>query len=171
MKWYIFDLDNTLIYTDSLNNESYNFALKYKGLTTIKTCGRVTREIILECYPYIRDEDIKEIIDIKRRYFNSNLDKTILNILLEEVLKSQENHHCILWTSAEKERTWKLLKYYDMDSLFNYVIISDKKNIINDIKFICDLAECDLKELIIFEDNLVVIEELENLHVKVINVN
>jgi len=66
MMRHVFDLDNTLIYTDSLNNDSYNYALKKLGLATINDCKRITRDVILSKYPEINSFQKNEIIELKQ---------------------------------------------------------------------------------------------------------
>lgn len=47
MKRHVFDLDNTLIYTDLLNNDSYNYALNLLGLATIVDCKGLLEMLFL----------------------------------------------------------------------------------------------------------------------------
>ena len=118
MKKYVFDLDNTLIYTDSLNNDSYNYALKYQGLSHINKFKRITREIVFENYPNINKIQMCEIINLKCEYFINNLHITEVNESLVTLLRSQEKNDCILWTSAEERRARAILEYYNMNNLF-----------------------------------------------------
>jgi len=80
MKRYIFDLDNTLVYTDSLNNDSYNYALKKLGLASINDCKRITRDVILSKYPELNSFQKNEIIELKQKYFMNNLKRTSPNM-------------------------------------------------------------------------------------------
>lgn len=67
MKCYVFDLDNTLVFTDVLNNEAYNFVLKKFGLSEIRYVDRITREIIFQKYPCI--EKLKDEITALKQFF------------------------------------------------------------------------------------------------------
>lgn len=69
MKRYVFDLDNTLIYTDSLNNDSYNYALSLQGLAPINDCKRITRDIVFKKYPNLNNVQKNKIIELKQEYF------------------------------------------------------------------------------------------------------
>lgn len=41
---YLFDLDETLIHSDSLNSDAYNYALEKCGYPRIEDCLRLTRD-------------------------------------------------------------------------------------------------------------------------------
>ncbi|WP_294166841.1 HAD family hydrolase [uncultured Clostridium sp.] len=170
IKKYVFDLDNTLIYTDFLNNEAYNYALKCIGLQPMDNYKRVTREIVFKKYPNIRKIQENKILELKKEYFINNMQLAKLNGLLIEMLKSLNRNDCILWTSADETRTRAILKYYNMTSLFKCMVFSSKKNVMNDIEEICKLHECNLNQLVIYEDNLRLIDELKKLKLNVVEV-
>ena len=159
MKKYVFDLDNTLIYTDSLNNDSYNYALKYQGLSHINKFKRITREIVFENYPNINKIQMCEIINLKCEYFINNLHITEVNESLVTLLRSQEKNDCILWTSAEERRVRAILEYYNMNNLFKHILFSSKVSILNDIEEICKLHTCKSSQLLFYDDNLKLVEE------------
>lgn len=168
MQKYVFDLDNTLIYTDRLNNDSYNYALKCQGLSPINGKQRLTREIVFRNYSNITDLQKSEIINLKYEYFINNLHITEVNECLVKLLKSQEKNDCILWTSAEDKRVRALLGYYNMNNLFKDIIFSSKTDILNDVEKICELYSCKLNQLLFYDDNLRVIKELELLNLNAI---
>lgn len=165
---YVFDLDNTLIYTDRLNNDSYNHALKCQGLCTINGIQRLTREIVFRNYPNITDLQKSEIINLKYEYFINNLHVTEVNEYLVKLLKSQEKNDCILWTSAEEKRVKAILEYYNMNNLFKDIMFSSKTDILTDVEKICELYSCKLNQLLFYDDNLILIKELELLNLNVI---
>ena len=131
---YIFDLDNTLVYTDELNNEAYNYALKVLNKDTIDIDSRITREIVFLKIKLNEDEK-KTILKIKQEYFIENIKKLKLNEQLISFLKSQNPEDCILWTKADKNRVEAILNYFDLKKYFIWIFYSDKTNIINDINF------------------------------------
>lgn len=168
MKRYVFDLDNTLIYTDSLNNDSYNFALKCQGLSPINEVKRITRGIVFEKYPNLSKIEMCEIIDLKYEYFINNLNFTEVNEYLIALLKSQEKNNCILWTSAEERRAKAILEYYNMNNLFKHILFSKKIDILNDIEYICKLYTCESNQLLFYDDNLKLVKKLKSLNLNVI---
>ena len=75
MRYYVFDLDNTLVFTDALNNEAYNFVLKKFGLSEIRNVERITREVVFQKYPEV-EKWKDEIIALKQNFFLNNLERT-----------------------------------------------------------------------------------------------
>ncbi len=169
-KKYIFDLDNTLVYTDKLNNDSYNYALKNIGLPQINKIKRITRETVFETYNFLNITEKSKIIKLKNEYFINNLHITYINELVVEVLKRQNKDNCILWTSADETRVKVLLEYYHINDLFKKILITDKTDILHDIEEICKLHKCDLEQLVFYEDNIILIEKLGKLNLNVIGV-
>jgi phosphoglycolate phosphatase-like HAD superfamily hydrolase len=170
MNRYIFDLDNTLVYTDSLNNDSYNYAFKQLGLATINDCKRITRDIILSKYPELNNLQKNEIIELKQKYFVNNLKRTSPNTSVVQVLEDQNYELCILWTSADEARVFALLEHYKIYNRFKKVLFSSKLEVIKDIEKICEILECRFEHLIFYEDNQRVIKDLRQLNLNVIPV-
>ena len=67
---YIFDLDETLIQSTTLNNDAYNYALEKFGYPRINTSERITREEL----NFIPEELLRKIIKEKQKYFSSYFD-------------------------------------------------------------------------------------------------
>lgn len=82
---YIFDLDDTLIYSTALNNDAYNYALEKFGYPRINTSKRLTREKL----KFISSEKLKKIIEEKQKYFTGEWlsYRVILNSELIERIK------------------------------------------------------------------------------------
>lgn len=164
---YVFDLDNTLIMTDELNNISYNYALAQFGLHTIETSTRITRSTVLANYPNLADSQREKIIELKQRYFIENINLTSLNMRLTKILQSKEAAHCILWTNADKKRVDALLRLYDLEKYFANIVYSEKLMLGHDINEICEYFDCAPASLLFFEDDAKIIEELKALGQKV----
>lgn len=158
---YVFDLDNTLIYTNLLNSRSYNYALVELGLLPIRDCVRVTRKVVLEHYPFLNKYQQTALTQLKQDYFLRHIHATKPNLDLLFMLRSHGHEFCVLWTSAEKERVLSLLEHYQLQSAFAEIIYSSKENIRKDIKKICTLFSCTSEQLVFFEDNADVIEKLK----------
>lgn len=161
MKYYIFDLDNTLVFTDVLNNEAYNFVLKKFGLSEIWDVDRLTRETVFQKYPEI-EKCKDEIIALKQKFFIKHLEKTLLTREILKFVNSGEREN-ILWTSAEEIRVFAILKYYKITEKFKKVVFSKKTDVEKDVEEICKILKCSKEDLTFFEDNLKVIQELKRL--------
>ncbi|MBM7560857.1 HAD family hydrolase [Fusibacter tunisiensis] len=169
-KRYIFDLDNTLVYTDLLNNDSYNYALKKLGFATISDCKRITRDVILSRYPELNNFQKNKIIELKQKYFLNNLKNTSPNTSVIQVLEDQNVELCILWTSADETRVFAILEHYKIYNRFKKVLFSSKLEVVKDIEKICEILECGFEHLIFYEDNQRVIQDLHQLNLNVISV-
>lgn len=168
---YVFDLDNTLIMTDELNNISYNYALAQFGMQPIETSTRITRSIVFANYPSLIDLQREKIIALKQNYFIDNINLTYLNTRLITLLRSKETAHCILWTSADEERVSALLRYYDLEKHFANIVYSEKRMLGDDINKICEVFNCNSASLLFFEDDAKIVKELKVLGQKVFIAN
>lgn len=160
---YVFDLDNTLIMTDELNNASYNYALTSLGIPPIRVSIRITRQMIFDNYPKLSEFEKNELVKLKQFYFKDNIHRTIPNTNLIYLLMSINAAHCILWTSAEKYRATCLLRYYGLENHFLTILYSMKQDLSKDIVKLCNMFKCDLNQLFFFEDNENVVKELKIL--------
>ena len=64
----IFDLDNTIVFTDELNSEAYNYALVLNGKEPIYDVKRLTREVIFSRFKLTETEK-ENVVKIKQNYF------------------------------------------------------------------------------------------------------
>lgn len=170
MRKYVFDLDNTLIYTDLLNNNSYNYALNELGLMPINNIKRITRDVVFDKYTKLNNIQRKKLIDLKQKYFNDNLNLTKPNNFLIELLQSKDNEDCLLWTSADKIRADKILEYYNIYNSFKDIKYSNKRNIEADIEEIYILFGSKLENLVFYENNMMIVKELQRSAVNVLTV-
>ena len=147
----VFDLDNTLVFTDKLNNESYNFALLNMGKEEITDVKRITRDIVGVRYG-LTDDEKRVIVKTKQQYFINNIDKIELNDALILKLKKLEPNNCILWTRAERVRTESILKHLQIIDCFSKIFYSPKIDLEGDIKKICSFFNCRKEDLIFYDD-------------------
>lgn len=169
-KKYVFDLDNTLVYTNLLNNDSYNYALSILGLSQIYNVERITREIVFMKYPNISMSVRNEILRLKQKHFKKNLHRTSLNKMLIKLLLMQKKEDCILWTSASRSRTLNILKFYDIEREFISIIFGKKDNINFELEKIYNVLECKLEQITFYEDDKEVIKKLVEVGANVIEV-
>lgn len=146
---YIFDLDDTLIQSTTLNNDAYNYALEKFGYPRIDTKDRLTREKL----KFIPEFKLEKIIEEKQRYFTSEWlpYRVIFNSELIKKIKEYGQENCYLWTKASKARVEPILKYCNLRVLFNRVIYDNKVTLNTSIKKLKSVAH--VKEFIIYENN------------------
>ena len=147
----VFDLDNTLVFTDKLNNESYNFALAEIEKERIDGIERITRNIVYSIYK-LTDDEKHRLIKTKQEYFVNNISKIEINNDLVSKLRKLDSSKCILWTRAEKIRTEAILKYLQISECFSKVFYSHKHDLKSDIITICSFFNCKKENLVFYDD-------------------
>lgn len=156
---HIFDLDNTLVFTDELNSEAYNYALVSHGKEPIYGVKRITREVIFSRFKLTEDEK-DSVVKIKQNFFFDHLEKIKKNDNLLKLLIGEKPADCILWTSAEKCRVEAILNYLKLKDYFSWVYCSTKTNIKVDLENICQHFKCSKLQLKFYENNIRVLNEL-----------
>ena len=103
---YVVDLDDTLVSSTILNNDSYNFALEQHNFNRIITTERITREKL----NFIDNHSLKDIIQLKQFYFSQEWlhCRVVLNKILIDKLMLNKKENCYLWTKADKTGLIKL---------------------------------------------------------------
>lgn len=164
---FVFDLDNTLIMTDELNNTSYNYALFKLGILPISEHTRITRTVVFAQYPNLTELQKNQIVKLKQDYFMDNIHSTKSNKSLIYLLKQKGAQYCVLWTSADKNRVCSLLRHYRIENNFISIIYSSKQIISDDILKMCNTLDCTPKQLFFFEDDENIVNNLRLLGQKV----
>ena len=146
---YIFDLDETLIQSTTLNNDAYNYALEKFGYPRINTSERITREEL----NFIPEELLRKIIKEKQKYFTSEWlpYRIIINKELVKKLKEYERENCYLWTKANKDRVKSILSCCKLERLFNKIIFDNKTAFQTSISKLNVATHSDV--FIIYENN------------------
>lgn len=163
--YFLFDMDGTLFFTDELNNESYNYALKKYNLPIIENQKRITREVVKRTYSELNAQQLTKLIQFKQDYFIKNINKVHINGSLFYILRKIKKNNCILWTSAEKKRTEALINEFNLHNFFIRIILSEKKNISQDIKNICSEFSCTYNKLLVFENDPIMVDKLKENNV------
>lgn len=166
MHKYIFDLDNTLVFTDDLNNEAYNYALISYNKKPIHDVKRITREVVFSRYVLTEDEK-NSLVALKQKYFINNIDKIQKNEDLLEFLISKSSADCILWTSAEDCRVEAILSYLNLHNAFSLIIKSKKLDIEKDLDIICKHFNCSKSQLKIYDYDTDILNELKLLGIRI----
>ena len=83
----IFDLENTLVFTDNLNTKSYNLSLEKNNQKPIIFSKRLTRSIIKEYLNTSDDFLINKIIEDKQKIFFNLINEVKPNRVLVDLIK------------------------------------------------------------------------------------
>ena len=105
----VFDLDGTLVDSDTANTFSYKAAAMH-----VLSCQadeldsnqptRMTRETLIKTIPKINDEQLSRIIYRKERIYHKYLSKTILNVQLSNIIEHSRRKELILATNSHRAR-------------------------------------------------------------------
>lgn len=146
---YVVDLDDTLVCSTMLNNDSYNYALECFGYNRLTTNERITRERL----DFVDDVLIKDIILLKQYYFIQEWlpYRVIINKLLLNKLSIYKKENCYLWTKADKNRAFKILSYCNLNNYFKDIIYDDKSNFESSILKLRKVTNSN--RFIIYENN------------------
>ncbi len=162
--YYIFDAEGTLFFTDDLNNESYNYVLMQNKFKPIENRQRITRQSVKDFYPAISKQLLNRIVQQKQKYFINHIEKISGNYFLFNIIKKIGKDKSILWTASNCKKLEYIITKFDMESCFRQIIYSNKKDITKDLNKICEFLCCEHKQLLIFENDFFIAEELKRQH-------
>ena len=169
--FHILDIDNTLFFTNDLNNKAYIFALSSLGLKALTPCKRITRTVVASWYPSLTNTEMNDIILMKQTYVSENLHLISINVDLHQLLREVGPNMVGLWTAADPIRIKKIL---DHNNITNYTCIrfSDKSqdDICHGIQEFCHVFHCEKDQLCFYEDDKNVISLLQSHNVQVVEV-
>ena len=120
-KYFIFDLDNTLVKTNRANNKSYEEAIKVvTGIDFHHKKQRFTRGDLALAISDLTPIQILEIIKLKEDFYTKYIQETALNVQLVKCLKLLKNNgeETILLTESRKSRAQQVCNYYNLDQFF-----------------------------------------------------
>ncbi len=145
----VVDLDDTLVCSTILNNDSYNFALEQFGFGRLIINERLTREKL----EYIDNKTLENIIKLKQYYFTQEWlpCRVVLNKLLINKLVLNKKENCYLWTKADKDRAYKIVDYCKLGNFFKDIIFDDKLSFETSIPKLKELTNSN--QFIIYENN------------------
>jgi len=130
--FFIFDLDNTLIYTDIANNMAYKEAIQVVLNNSLVTSDiqRITRIELANMLPECSQEQLSKIILYKENIFPNYLGQTTLNTNLLKILVLLHINRCetILLTECRRNRAIALCKYHGLMNYFSQCYFLENYN-------------------------------------------
>jgi beta-phosphoglucomutase-like phosphatase (HAD superfamily) len=158
----VFDLDETLVFTNDLNTRCYNQVLLELGYEQIKNIKRIACANIKTIMPEIDNKTLAIIRDLKQKLFIKNLHEIKPNTELIKILKLKGRNNAVIYTRANIERAKAILRNFD---LFDKVcgIVSKSNDIQKDIEKICTILKCDKSKLVFFDDDIELLHNLSEI--------
>lgn len=144
----IVDMDDTLVATSELNNDSYNFALECNEYPRIKNVNRINRSLI-----DVDRNKLQNIMQIKEKYFCAKWlsYRIFLNDILIDKLLCFGKDNCYLWTASNPNRAMKIVEELNLEKYFNKIIFDDKINFDNSIQILKENTNDN--NFLIYENN------------------
>lgn len=152
---YIFDLDNTLIYSDIANNISYREAIRNVIGTELNICcPRITRSSITTQFPNLSTDEMSKVIQEKELHYAKHINKTMLNTALVNALKYMRDNDMtsILLTYSSKRRAEQLLKFHGISNLFSAKYYKEDYNGKSKYKYATSTLGLRSSDIILFEN-------------------
>ena len=176
----IFDLDGTLVDSSQANVKSYGQAFNELGLVFDaqkyeSLFGLRFPEIMDRIAPDTSASQRDDIKKLKAKYYKQNLGLIQLNADLVELARAAKSHYKIaLVTTASKANVRTLLEHFELDGLFDKVIVGE------DVKHGKPNPECYLlaarsfgfepQDCLVFEDSQVGMEAARAAGAKAVKV-
>ena len=167
-----FDMDNTLVNTDNVNNLSYKSAIhQVLGQTydnLFDEFARINRIDVKDKLYWISDEQFNEIISIKSTLYRKHIAQTLLIPKVVNFLKSvSSSNKCILVSNACSDRVNQTLDFYNLKEYFYAIITKDDCiDWCNKFKTAIDLFSLDPTNIWVIEDEWTNINEALKLNIK-----
>lgn len=167
-KLAIFDMDGTLFNTNDINYYAYKEALEKYNVSIdydyyCNFCNGRHYTVFLPGLVQNDENKIKDIHELKKKYYSKYLNKVKINTHLFNIIESIKNDYNIaLVTTASKKNTIDILEYSGKKDLFDLIITSEdiekpKPNPEGFLKAIKHF-KANKEDTIIFEDSSVGIE-------------
>lgn len=118
IKYAFVDFDDTVIYTSYANFLAYKKAIyDVLGISIKYIDERFTHNILLEM---VQDKlKIDKILHLKNKYYNDNLQYTLVNKELLNILSKHKKINIILVTNGNQNRVEKTLVYHNLQDFFH----------------------------------------------------
>ena len=155
LKYYIFDLDNTLVKTNKANNNSYHEAIHTVMDEDVHIRKkRFTRMDLSWAFPQLSSFQISEITRLKELYYVNHIHETVLNIQLVKCLKLLNNDGCetILLTESRRKRAQQICDYYALTHLFSKKCCFEDYNGKTKYQHL-ETLNVSLKSIVLFEND------------------
>lgn len=160
-------MDGTLVDTDYANYLSFKMAIQSVinpiQFLPFNPNERFNRTILKREFPNLKDNEYKEIIRLKERFYSENIGQTKLLPYANEILDSFfELNTTVLVTNCREDRAIMTLNQHGLTDKFKHKIFRksiDKDRHINKFENALKMLELEPQMIIAFENEQFEIEE------------
>lgn len=128
----MFDMDGTLIESDSCNTKAYKKAVaNVLGEFFVERLDvvRIDRKVLREKLPWISGEQFEHIVTLKEQYYMELITEvTIVPAIMAILERFLKTNKIILITNAHCQRTMQTLCHLDLTDKFDGIITNDISN-------------------------------------------
>ena len=161
-KVFVFDLDNTLVFTNEANNLSYKKAIEIVlDIEFTKFSNReyrIDRTNIMQILPKVTLNEYNEIISLKETLYSDFLFKTELNQPVINLLNEYSHTNAtVLVTNCKKGRAHQILNHYDLldkfDNIF-YNYRNENSKCESKVEIVINKLNILAKDIILIENDI-----------------
>lgn len=153
----VFDLDGTLIETDSANHLAYDAAITHclgqDHDVKLPTTKRVTREVLRECFVTTSQTMIQRIVQYKEEIYSQFLHATAINKSMLRLLELSQGKEVILASDCRQLRGELILAYHGMSENFTRKYFSGNDNSIHKYEIVFRNLDLDSSRIVLFDDD------------------
>jgi len=149
---FIFDMDGTLVNTDTANRNAYFEAVQQVcHITPFPVTGRMTRESLK--YSRLDEMQINQICEVKKNLYAQYLNQTILLPAADILQQYAHKYRTILATKADRRRAEETLSYHNLSECFTDAFYKDDfQSTTNKYQHIIETLDLDPTNIVVFEN-------------------
>ena len=166
----LFDMDNTLVFSDRANFLAYHSAvaevLGAKCARTLKADKRFDKAALREQLGFLTKSDASQIVRLKERFVEHFVDEIVLNEKVVSKLYNQveKGGRAVLVSNANRSRALNLLNHHGLLEYFSALFFGGEKGgFANKYQYALSQLCIDAEQLCVFDDDRAELSNAINL--------